>query len=201
MSAAAAASEMSAAAATSSVPRPIKALVLDFDSTISTPTFLKRTNCWCVADNVELFRSMTEEEILANFGGMARVKALEALLRALAEKGVVLHIVSIGYKAAIVPHLKAVGLLRFFDDERIWGQDCRPLREFSYVKGRLIGELIMRPNGWQSDDCLFVDDSKDHIDNAAPICRTLLVTSKATVGGMGEYELSEIRRAAGLPGA
>lgn len=178
--------------------RPIRALVLDFDSTISTPTFLKRANCWCVADNVELFRSMTEEEIVANFGGIVRIKALEAILGALAEKGVVLHIVSIGYKAAIVPHLKAVGLLQFFDDERIWGQDCRPLREFGFVKGRLIQELIMVPNGWQSADVLFVDDSKDHIDKAAPICRTLLVTSKATVGGMGESEFGEIRSAAGL---
>ena len=177
---------------------PIKALVLDFDSTISTPTFLKRTNCWCVADNVALFNSMSHEEIVANFGGASRIAALGALLKSLAEQGIVLHIVSIGYKAAIVPHLKAVELLQFFDVERIWGQDCQPLRGFGFVKGMLIQELIMKPNDWKSDDVLFVDDSKDHIDKAAPTCRTLLVTSKATVGGMGDYEFGEIRRAAGL---
>ena len=97
---------------------PIKALVLDFDSTISTPTFLQRTNCWAVADNLPLFKSMTEEEIIANFGGTARITALKALLTALAAQGVVLYIVSIGMKAALVPHLKVGGLLRFFDESR-----------------------------------------------------------------------------------
>ena len=185
-------------ASSPSTTPPIKALVLDFDSTISTPVFLKRTNCWCVADNVALFASMTQEEIVANLGGEARIATLEALLAALVEKGVVLHIVSIGHKAAIMPHLKAVGLARFFDEARVWGQDCRPLRDLGFVKGALIAELIMQPNGWRPEDVLFVDDSQEHIAKAAPVCRTLLVTSKATVGGMGESEFGAIRDAAGL---
>ena len=51
-------------------------------------------------------------------------ETLQDLLSALETAGVKLHIISIGMKAAIVPHLNSVGLLRFFADERIWGQDC-----------------------------------------------------------------------------
>ena len=32
------------------------------------------------------------------------------------------HQVSIGYKAAFVPHLQSVGLLAFFEPERLYGQ-------------------------------------------------------------------------------
>lgn len=178
--------------------KPIKALVLDFDSTISTPTFLERTNCWCVADNLKLFLSMTEAEILANFGGPERIATLHALLGALERAGVRLHIVSIGMKAAIVPHLRTAGLLPFFADELIWGQDCPELRTLGFVKGQLI-EQIMQAHGWMHADVLFVDDSKEHIDKANPVCRTLLVESKATLGGMGPFEFAAIREAAKLP--
>ena len=41
-----------------------------------------------------------------------------------------------------------------------------------------------------------MDDSR--VSQGAPVCRTLLVTSKATVGGMGESEFGAIRDAAGL---
>ena len=58
----------------------IKALVLDFDSTISVPTFLKRAKQWAVADNVPLFDSMSTEERVANFGGKARVEQLASCL-------------------------------------------------------------------------------------------------------------------------
>ena len=177
---------------------PIKALVLDFDSTISTPTFLQRVQVWAVADNLKLFESMSEAEILANFGGAERIAALKALFGALEAKGVRLHIVSIGMKAAIVPHLRTAGLLPFFAEDRIWGQDCRELRSLNFVKGQLISQL-MQAAGWERDDVLFVDDSQDHIAKAAPVCRTLLVESKATVGGMAAPEFAYIRKAAGLP--
>ena len=107
---------------------PIKAIFLDFDSTISTPTFLHRAQVWAVADNVKLFHSMSEQEIIANFGGAERIAALTSLLSDLETAGVRLHIISIGHKVAIVPHLRAVGLLRFFAEENIWGQDCPELR-------------------------------------------------------------------------
>lgn len=184
-------------------PPPIKALVLDFDSTISTPTFLKRVNSWAIADNVALFTSMTEEEVVANFGGAARIATLEALFSALEAAGVRLHIISIGYKASYVPHLAKVGLLKFFggqDSPRLWGQDSPELRGLGFVKGRLIAQ-VMAAQGWAAGDVLFVDDSNEHIERAASVCRTLLVTSKATAGGMAAPEFEAIRAAAGLPAA
>jgi hypothetical protein len=187
--------------ADAAAPPRIKALFLDFDSTISTPTFLKRAEKWAVADNLELFQSMSEPEILANFGGQKRIEELAALLTAMVRCDVRLHIVSIGRKAAIVPHLRVAGLLHFFGEERIWGQDCVELSSIGFVKARLI-QQIMRSYQWTHDDALFVDDSKEHIDKcvAASVCRTLLV-DKAVCGGMGPAEFTTIRQAAGDTGA
>ena len=95
----------------------IKALVLDFDSTISTPTFLQRVNQWAVADNVTLFDSMSTEERIANFGGKERIAQLASCLGDLKAASVELFIISIGYKAAFVPHLQSVGLLSFFEPQ------------------------------------------------------------------------------------
>ena len=175
----------------------IKALFLDFDSTISTPIFLQRANMWCVADNVELFRSMSPEEIVANFGGSERIEVIKALLTDLSARGVVLYIVSIGHKVAIMPHLHRAGLLTFFEPKRIFGQDCAELRNVNFVKGVLIDQL-MKKEGLMHGNALFVDDSLGHIEKASSVCRTLLVESKHTVGGMAEPEFRAIRAAAGL---
>lgn len=151
---------------------------------------------WAVADNVSLFASMTPEEIVANLGGADRVAALTKLLEGLSVAGVQLFIVSIGYRQAFIPHLQTAGLLRFFPDEQVFGQDSPPLRSLGFVKGRLIAQ-IMAERGWGRDDVLFVDDTKDHIDRAADVCRTLLVSqaSKRTVGGMAAAEFEAIREA------
>ena len=181
---------------------PLKALVLDFDSTISTPTYVKRAGCWAVADNVALFQSMSKAEIVQNFGGAARIATLSALLEACLDAGVRLHIVSIGYRTALMPHLAAAGLGRFFDDGRIFGQDSPRLKQVGFVKGRLIKQL-MAAEGWQHGDVLFVDDSNEHIERASSVCQTLLVSpaSKSSVGGMADVELNAIRQLAGLPPA
>mgnify|MGYP002005512673 CR=1 FL=1 len=93
----------------------IKAVVLDFDSTISTPIFLERVKHWAVADNVKLFNSMSTEERVANFGGKERIELLANCLHDLKAAAIELFIVSIGYKAAYVPHLQSAGLLGYFD--------------------------------------------------------------------------------------
>eukprot|EP00967_Tisochrysis_lutea_P124637 scaffold208523_cov35-Tisochrysis_lutea.AAC.1 len=90
---------------------PIKALFLDFDSTISTPIFVDRARKWAVADDVALFRSMTPEERLANLGGSERLAALQVLLHDLVTAGVTLYIVSIGHRSAFGPHLQEVGII------------------------------------------------------------------------------------------
>ena len=50
----------------------LRAVFLDFDSTISTPTYLERFKKWAVADDVALFHAMTTEERIGNFGGAPR---------------------------------------------------------------------------------------------------------------------------------
>ena len=121
---------------------PIKAIFLDFDSTISTPIFIKRANCWAIAINKALFETMSQEEIVANFGGPQRIATMHELFTALKVAGVTLHIISIGVKALIVPHLRAVGLLQHFDEALIWGQDCKDLRSCNFVKGLLIAKIM-----------------------------------------------------------
>ena len=178
-------------------PRRIKALVLDFDSTISTPTFLARLNEFAVADKKDIFGCMSVEEQWANFGGAERVQQLANLLAELQAAGVVLHIVSIGFRAAFMPHLKTVGLLDFFAEARIFGQDSSELRAVGFVKGLLI-EQLMAASSWEHDDVLFVDDSWSHIERAAEVCRVLLVShdSKSSVGGMAQAEFDAIHSAA-----
>ncbi len=173
---------------------PVKAVVFDFDSTLSTPTFLTRENQWAVADKKAIFASMNETEIIANFGGSERISALDKLLSSLERAGTVLFIVSIGYRAAFMPHLRSVGLLKFFSEERIFGQDSPQLREVEFVKGRLIAN-IMSAMSWTHDEVLFIDDSKEHIERASTVCKTLLVSpeSKSKVGGMTATELEAIR--------
>jgi hypothetical protein len=92
-------------------PPPIRALFLDFDSTISTPIFVDRAHKWAVADDVALFCSMTPAERIANLGGSERVEALRTLLQELAAAGVTLHIISIGYSCAFGPHLQELGII------------------------------------------------------------------------------------------
>mmetsp|Transcript_7762 Transcript_7762/g.32117 ORF Transcript_7762/g.32117 Transcript_7762/m.32117 type:complete len:166 (-) Transcript_7762:275-772(-) len=155
-----------------------RVVVLDFDSTLTAPIFLERARAWAIADKPELLATMGPEELVANFGGAARIAALDALLGALRE----LCIVSIGYKRAIVPQLRGVGLLRHFDAARIFGQDSRELRSVGYVKADLIAALAAE-HGWAPADILFVDDSEEHVDaaRARGVCATFLVRLVSSV--------------------
>ena len=175
---------------------PIRALFLDFDSTISRPQFIQRLNQWAVADKIQVFKAMSEAEIVANFGGAERIGALADMLAAMTGASVELYIISIGMKAAFLPHLEAVGLSRFFADANVFGQDCSELRSVGFVKARLIRQL-MDARGYKPADALFVDDSFDHISatEESGTCRTLHV---AGGGGMQPRDLDAIRLAAGL---
>ena len=172
----------------------IRALVLDFDSTISTPQYIERLQEWAVADKVQIFQALTTDEHIENLGGQKRIDALKALLLELSEAGVTLFIISIGYRVALMPQLETAGLLRFFADNRVYGQDSPELRQLGFVKGRLI-ERIMNHHGWGRDDVLFVDDSTEHIESASTVCKTLLVPpeAKKDIGGMRQVEFDAIR--------
>ena len=103
-----------------------------------------------VADDVALFSSMSTDERVANFGGPARIARLNALLTTATAAGVRPYIVSIGRRAAFVPHLEDVGLLGHFEVGDIYGQDSEELRRERFVKGQLIAQL-MRANGWSHE--------------------------------------------------
>ena len=151
----------------------IRALVLDFDSTISTPRYIERLQEWAVADKAQIFEALTPDEHIENLGGQERIDALKALLLELSEAGVTLFIISIGYRVALMPQLETAGLLRFFADNRVYGQDSPELRQLGFVKGRLM----------------------EHIDRASTVCKTLLVPpeAKKAIGGMRQVEFDAIR--------
>uniref|UniRef100_A0A7S0L8M7 Phosphoserine phosphatase n=1 Tax=Coccolithus braarudii TaxID=221442 RepID=A0A7S0L8M7_9EUKA len=130
----------------------LKAVFFDFDSTISTPIFIERAQKWAVADNVALFQQMDSTERVANLGGAERIAKLRTLFDALYNSDVALFIVSIGHRKAFVPHLHDVGLLGFFEQSRVYGQDSDELRAVNFVKGKLI-EQIMQKHGWRVQEC------------------------------------------------
>ena len=168
----------------------LRAVFFDFDSTISTPTYLERVQQWAVADKLDLFTSMTSAQRIANFGGAERIRQLDSLFGELKGASISLFIVSIGHKRAILPHLETAGLLRHFDAADVYGQDCDELRSRQFVKGALIKDL-MAARGWSKDEALFVDDSIEHIKGAAEVCRTLHLPDR---GGMKAEHFEAVRR-------
>lgn len=139
-------------------------VVFDFDSTLSAPRFVRGQ--WLIADKPELLNSLSREEHVANFGGAQRVSQLESMLSQIKDKGVFVCVVSLGFTTAIIPALKTVGLLKYFD--RIYGQDSEELRRHNFVKADLIATFAQTHT-------LFVDDSRQHIEKARRICSTIHV--------------------------
>ncbi|CAE8697135.1 unnamed protein product, partial [Polarella glacialis] len=142
-----------------------------------------------VADRPEIFADMTPEEILANFGGRKRLARLSQLFQDLAAGGCELFIVSIGFRDSILPHLTAVGLVRHFRPENVFGQDSEALRCRGFVKGRLISDIMADPSRlWSPQDALFVDDCAAHIEAAASVCEVLRVVGN----GLSAAELDAV---------
>mgnify|MGYP001804728605 CR=1 FL=1 len=163
----------------------MKALFLDFDSTLSKPQFLERLGVWAIADKPDVLNSLTPEERIANFGGADRIAALDSLLSAVGSS-TELYIESLGFKHAIIPQLETASLMRHFEPDNIYGQD--ELRSVKYVKAKLIASIVA---SHQWADALFVDDSKDHIAvaNKRRVCRTLHVQGN----GLSLDEMDDIR--------
>mmetsp|Transcript_20077 Transcript_20077/g.46160 ORF Transcript_20077/g.46160 Transcript_20077/m.46160 type:complete len:222 (+) Transcript_20077:35-700(+) len=168
-----------------------KAYFFDFDSTLSVCTFLQARGTYAVADKTELFAQMSTAEIIQNFGGQERIRQLDELLTYLGSRDITLFIISIGFIKAIRPHLEAIGLAHHF--QTMWGQDSPELQEVKFTKGLLI-EKIMKVHGWARDDCVFIDDSKDHIDkcNKLNVCETFHVKQS----GLTEADLARLRELA-----
>eukprot|EP00408_Alexandrium_pacificum_P066763 CAMPEP_0171162444 /NCGR_PEP_ID=MMETSP0790-20130122/4594_1 /TAXON_ID=2925 /ORGANISM="Alexandrium catenella, Strain OF101" /LENGTH=203 /DNA_ID=CAMNT_0011627045 /DNA_START=140 /DNA_END=748 /DNA_ORIENTATION=- len=165
-----------------------RGVFFDFDSTITTPIKIQRFHRHAVADRPEIFADMTSEEIESNFGGRPRIGRLAELFGSLVDAGAELFIVSIGFRdSCIIPHLRAVDLAKFFNDENIYGQDSEALQSRDFVKGRLIATL-MAERGWEPHDALFVDDSARHVEAAASVCEVV----KAAGRGLTDAEIEAV---------
>eukprot|EP01062_Namystynia_karyoxenos_P063524 TRINITY_DN56324_c0_g1_i1.p1 TRINITY_DN56324_c0_g1~~TRINITY_DN56324_c0_g1_i1.p1 ORF type:complete len:226 (+),score=77.41 TRINITY_DN56324_c0_g1_i1:77-679(+) len=180
--------------------RAVRGIFFDFDSTISCAIRVGRE--WAVADKKEVFRSMTPEQIVANFGGSDRIAKLDALFGGLRQGGVEIFIVSIGYRAAFMPHLEHVGLLKHFPNSGegcIFGQDSQELRRHRFVKAGLIGEL-MRARGWAPAEALFIDDSEEHVRicSEAGACQVMHVRNTRGSVGMTDEHMRAVFQAAGV---
>jgi FMN phosphatase YigB (HAD superfamily) len=165
----------------------LRALFLDFDSTISVAMWLARANKHCVADNTELFLSMSREEVIQNFGGAERLEALRSFLHTVASTGAKMQVVSWGRNPALQSHLEQVGLLDYFDG--VYGSDSAELQSCGGEKASWISQ-VLQENALAGSEALFVDDSISHIESASGVCRTMLVANRET--GMSADELSTI---------
>lgn len=139
------------------------AVFFDFDSTLSIPQFLERAQDYALADRRGLCSSMTPSEVIANFGGHARITRLMAMLRRLCRRGVAIYIISLGFVEPIRFHLTSVGLGDYFPEGRIFGQDSVELSEVWHQKGRLI-QRLMKMHDLEFNRCLFVDDDDRHVN-------------------------------------
>jgi phosphoglycolate phosphatase-like HAD superfamily hydrolase len=169
----------------------VKAIVFDFDSTLSSPHKIERFGQWAIADKIDILGAMTDAEIVTNFGGHERIAALKEMLDAIQSNAVELFIISIGFKCALVPHLEKVGISTYFQADRIWGQDSIELRAVSYVKSALI-QQIMTQHGWNKSNMMFVDDSANHILKAQDTCLTLEVAGN----GLSQAEMQQLMQVA-----
>mmetsp|Transcript_37633 Transcript_37633/g.66923 ORF Transcript_37633/g.66923 Transcript_37633/m.66923 type:complete len:217 (+) Transcript_37633:199-849(+) len=175
---------------------PVSVVFFDFDDTLSSAKFIKRHKTWALADRPQVCDDLSDDEVLANFGGAARVSALVDMMRHLRASSVELRIISLGFSHVIRRHLEIVGLLEFFAGvEQIFGRDSAELVKVRGKKAHLI-EKLCKENGWRTDRALFVDDDDRHIT----LCRSLGTCPFIKVRGHG-LDLQEIEAIRSLAAA
>eukprot|EP00928_Gymnodinium_smaydae_P038758 TRINITY_DN26652_c0_g1_i1.p1 TRINITY_DN26652_c0_g1~~TRINITY_DN26652_c0_g1_i1.p1 ORF type:complete len:998 (+),score=227.25 TRINITY_DN26652_c0_g1_i1:69-3062(+) len=180
-------------------PDKLAAVFFDFDSTLSTPTFVPWAQDYAVADRQGLCMRMSNEEITANFGGRDRLERLRAMLQRLQGCGAALFIISFGLAGVIRHHLSVVGLSCFFPVERIFGRESQQLVNVGHSKPELM-RRVLGAFGWISSSALFIDDDERHVN----LCRKLAVCPCMKVAGRGlsveEMAAIEAYAAAGASG-
>lgn len=160
---------------------PVSVVFFDFDDTLSSAKFIKRHKTWALADRPEVCDDLSDDEVLANFGGTARISALVDMMWHLRASSVELRIISLGFSQVIRRHLEIVGLLEFFAGvDQIFGRDSRELIKVRGAKAHLI-EKLCKQSGWRTDMALFVDDDDRHIT----LCRSLGTCPFIKVKGHG----------------
>ena len=154
-------------------------LVLDFDGTMTTGTFddefgvpVRNVS----SANLSMFKQMTVEQHIANFGGQEEIDGMRALFKRLVQPGgeIEVRILSYGFKEAILIALTAVGLDVWFTDSqvpgepeppigsRVFGEDVPPLTDPESYKGSVISEW-MEEQEFEADEVAYLDDQAENI--------------------------------------
>lgn len=155
----------------------VKLVVLDFDGTM-TMTIVPRTGkrpplTEVTSDKVDLFKRMTKQNHIDNFGGQEAVDKWKELLQELIDHDIEVRILSYGKKESIVHALEEVGLADYFttfDAELgnlVWGRDTPPLLDDDeahkpYVIGTWMDDFHGAKLG--AGEVIFVDDDPYNID-------------------------------------
>ena len=132
-----------------------------------------------MSDSLSLYPQLSEEEILANFGGRKRLDNLRTFFNHLRELKVTLFVLSHGRRNAVDFFLRKANLHHYFRE--IICSDTPPLQAFRQEKGAVIMEYIrqgvMLSLGHASgeatrraDTVLFVDDAPKNLQVLAHIC-------------------------------
>lgn len=155
----------------------VRLLVLDFDHTL---TFVKTFTVAGVAStasskNAPLFKNMTKEQHIENFGGEEAVAMMHTLFGKVLEKDIEIRILSDGSKEAIVHALDEVGLLEYFtstdedgtgDGDRVFGNNTPLGFHYTEDEGEEgTEEVILRDvdkaaaiQGWRDQFELWMDE-------------------------------------------
>jgi len=168
----------------------MKALFLDYDNTISAPALIIRDGQtgFAISDNVELCLSMSQPEIMANFGGASRVQTLRAFFDYMQAAGVELFIISSGNSKAFLAHLGAVGLREFFPESHVYDNVEN--------KAEIIDQK-MCDTSWTFGDVMFVDDMDKHVLTCGLVCQVHKVLDRPA--GMCDDDFTYIKRASATP--
>jgi len=133
--------------------------------------------------DVSALETLSDQELLAAFGGEARVAALHSHFALLRAANITMGIVSMNFTAVIKKALDRIGTLgQFFGAESIIGRDSAIMRRNDNDKGAVIS-VLMKSNGMRFEQALFVDDSARNIKSAQGICSTLRVCARKGMDG------------------
>lgn len=176
---------------------PIKAVVFDFDQTISVIHFYSDLRGYTPDMQLRCLSEWSKEKVIQGFGGEERLNLLIGLLKDLIEAKVEIYILSFGYKEVITKALERVDLLMYFDRNLIWGEaEVRKFRSDTGVpsqpKQRMIQKLIREKNNYSAGEVLFVDDDSKNLEQSnKTVCKTIHVCERQ---GMTKKEIEEVRK-------
>jgi len=176
---------------------PIKAVVFDFDQTISVIHFYSDLRGYTPDMQLRCLNEWSKEKVLYGFGGEERLQLLVGLLKDLRAAKVEIYILSFGYKEVITKALERVDLLMYFDKNLIWGEaEVKRFRSDTGIpsqpKQRMIQKLIREKHNYSAGEVLFVDDDSKNLEQSnKTVCKTIHVSERQ---GMTKKEIEEVRK-------